>query len=1484
MNLSGQDLGSGIHAECSSGFTATKSNGRHSLLVLAALCCCLLAAGNARGSLAVPPLDYTGAPTQNQNCSACHTGTAVDNSSVTLDFNPSFQKYEPGKQYDLSVTIPDSSKTNFGFSMVARDNSNRTANAGTLAAGGADTQAGSAHVGHLNAPTGSGSHTFTVKWTAPAAGVGEIIFYLSAVAGNSDGASSGDFVYTRTLVIEEVVPVNPIVTSIEPSGLGSLSAAVVAAAPGDTITFAPGMDGRTILLGGARILLDKNLTIDASALMNGVTVSGNKLSRIFEVSGGASVTLRGLTVSGGNALGDGGGILNNGGTLTVDECTLSGNSATGNGGGIRNNGGTLTVTDCTISGNTAAEDGGGIFSDTNLSGITTTLTNCTLTENKAFVGGGIYNVDGRTVLDHCTVTGNTAQSAGGVASYGDTATTTDVRSCIISANSGGDVDLVQGAANSFSSTGFNLIGSGDATGGFDQTGDTIGISNPLLGPLCDNGGPTRTMHPLPGSRAIDGGGTTALTQDQRGLPRTVGSASDIGAVESGSNLRWAARVLGFSSQFSPTSYSAAQALGEPDFHPASGDSAKAWSHPTPDSQREFIELGFDHFTPINSVSVYETNNPGAVDGISVRNAINRQWSTVWSGTAASAGSTSRIFSVNFPTTPFPVDGVRLDLNSPAVPGYNDIDAVSVTPASSSTPQPGLDAAFAARTILSNTVSSGGKPVPATVIATSNGSPAIWQWTPAADGWYDINTFGSDFDTQLAAYEGAAAGSLVWFAGNDDAYPGEFAADHAEPNRSAVLFPFYAGKTYQFAISGGSAGASGGSLRLTIRAASEPLPPAIEIRTYPFDFPTDVYNAATALINTIVPIVPFAGFGTPEPYVQVVDTRSAVWETVSDGDVTAQPFLGVGFSIRSTEAHKLSSQPRFSSEVTGGFKNPPSDSGPFITVVSARYPHPFGGGHRAICTDLRAEGGQGSGYTQMPSIQFGDEPADTAPNQGQLRIDFQGLPAGNGSYGYTLKDSVGNPIKSAAGTAAEQPVPLDPGSYSISLNEVAGYRIVVSYEGDGTPGQRIPNIVEDGNQLVNVRRELVAIFPNSIDGTHLGPPNFVTKPFLSVCELVVKPDMVTVITVKFVELANGTDKIGYLDVTEPALGFLQQEDVGVNSLGQIVKPTVESAILNVTNAAQTKVLVMIPENGAPLGRRVSWKKTDTWITFRNFVSTGDSSCFQCHTRNFGDPKNTIDPVDGLNKIAGGKPRVPWFRPVSIGDTFPDRIVPADPEPYVLGIVDTPFVNLLNHRMPIHIAANTGAPRRTTVKYADRTWVIQQAAGSGYVPKIAISGGNQVTLTPGTRSQSVSFSATVGWNATVPPDSPWIRVTGTASGAASGSTGVKLSFDPNPSARPRFGTVMIGDIFLTVIQPIEPPQITSVLPLANPKGFRFNLKATNGATYSLEYSDTLGSGTWVKQSDVPERVGDRVMATDLSFDAVFPAQPTRRFYRIKSTPAE
>jgi CSLREA domain-containing protein len=274
--------------------------------------------------------------------------------------------------------------------------------------------------------------------------------------------------------------------------------------------------------------------------------------RIFTVTSGSVVSISGITVSGGNVpFSSGGGIYNNGGTLTISGSTISGNSAL-TGGGIHNREGILTVSDSTISGNSAGF-GGGVFSDTNLSSTQkTTITNSTISANTTTdTGGGVINFAGLSVIEHSTITKNTAPSGqgSGVASFGQTDTRTEVLSTIVSDNEGTDVDFFDGTTNSFASKGYNLIGTGNATGAFNQTGDQVGVTDPKLSPLADNGGPTQTHALLTGSPAIDaipqganGCGST-FTEDQRGMSRPQASACDIGSFELEKSDTQAPRVI-----------------------------------------------------------------------------------------------------------------------------------------------------------------------------------------------------------------------------------------------------------------------------------------------------------------------------------------------------------------------------------------------------------------------------------------------------------------------------------------------------------------------------------------------------------------------------------------------------------------------------------------------------------------------------------------------------------------------------------------------------------------------------------------------------------------------------------------------------------------------------------------------------------------------------------------------------------------------------
>jgi len=274
------------------------------------------------------------------------------------------------------------------------------------------------------------------------------------------------------------------------------------------------------------------------------TVSGNMCHRqggglyIF----GGTVTLVNTTVAGNGAGMDGG--IENAGTLTLTDCTVSGNTATFVGG--IDNAGTLTLTDCTVSGNTAEFVEGGTGGIENAG--TLTLTNCTVSGNTAYdAGGGIRN-DGTLTLTNCTVTqnhddqdDNGSGSGGGIFNNSTvTLVNTIVADNYLGSGTATESDIViNGTGTVDQDHSFNnLIGTGGAGGLVSGTkGNIVGVADPKLGPLSDNGGPTKTHALLPGSPAINAGSNSdvpaGVTSDERGpgFARISGGTVDIGAFE-----------------------------------------------------------------------------------------------------------------------------------------------------------------------------------------------------------------------------------------------------------------------------------------------------------------------------------------------------------------------------------------------------------------------------------------------------------------------------------------------------------------------------------------------------------------------------------------------------------------------------------------------------------------------------------------------------------------------------------------------------------------------------------------------------------------------------------------------------------------------------------------------------------------------------------------------------------------------------------------
>jgi hypothetical protein len=143
-------------------------------------------------------------------------------------------------------------------------------------------------------------------------------------------------------------------------------------------------------------------------------------------------------------------------------------------------------------------------------------------------------------INNCTdsgISGDPGSLEGGAIMAAGQNTRVAVANSLFRRVSGGRC-LFNGNGSTLTSSGHNLCNddaSGDAgmgPGGLLNGSGDIRNTDPMLGPLTDNGGPTQTYALLPGSAAIDAGDDAmARPRDQRGYSRH--GTSDIGAFEVG---------------------------------------------------------------------------------------------------------------------------------------------------------------------------------------------------------------------------------------------------------------------------------------------------------------------------------------------------------------------------------------------------------------------------------------------------------------------------------------------------------------------------------------------------------------------------------------------------------------------------------------------------------------------------------------------------------------------------------------------------------------------------------------------------------------------------------------------------------------------------------------------------------------------------------------------------------------------------------------
>jgi predicted outer membrane repeat protein len=333
--------------------------------------------------------------------------------------------------------------------------------------------------------------------------------------------------------------------------------------------------------------IDYGITINGDVDGNGtpdVTLMGNHTSSFFMIFTRNNVTtLEGLVMQ------NGGGVeSHNFGaiyagyetSLTVLNCDFIGNASGGNGGAIYTDG-DLAIINSIFDGNTAPGSGGAIFSmnyDNNLSLLNSTLMNNSVSGE--YGSGGAIHINGGLLMVNSTLSNNEADYAGGL----NSASTEKIRiinstifdnkarlnvggissisadlgiyNSVIAGNKAGEDDI---PSNLWSSQGTAEYSVSDTSEYMSHSCDCNLPNQPLetinLGPLTVTSGSRIPVHlPLARSILINAGSNHKFDQsvlygtplddfgifddnkDAIGNVRIVGSAIDIGAVESGISL------------------------------------------------------------------------------------------------------------------------------------------------------------------------------------------------------------------------------------------------------------------------------------------------------------------------------------------------------------------------------------------------------------------------------------------------------------------------------------------------------------------------------------------------------------------------------------------------------------------------------------------------------------------------------------------------------------------------------------------------------------------------------------------------------------------------------------------------------------------------------------------------------------------------------------------------------------------------------------
>ena len=185
----------------------------YSILIVLAMPLSLILFSYVNGS----PGGKTGSPGDSgATCTECHTGTAQTQLSWIASTIP-VEGYTPGATYQVTATGTHAGVVRFGFELTSEDAlGDKTGHFTITDVERTKLANGGKSVTHKMAGTSPGgdSNTWTVDWTAPASG--SVTFYAAFNAANGNGSTSGDVIYTSSLMVSQMV-LNPQIAGVDPN-------------------------------------------------------------------------------------------------------------------------------------------------------------------------------------------------------------------------------------------------------------------------------------------------------------------------------------------------------------------------------------------------------------------------------------------------------------------------------------------------------------------------------------------------------------------------------------------------------------------------------------------------------------------------------------------------------------------------------------------------------------------------------------------------------------------------------------------------------------------------------------------------------------------------------------------------------------------------------------------------------------------------------------------------------------------------------------------------------------------------------------------------------------------------------------------------------------------------------------------------------------------------------------------------------------------